>query len=211
MSTPLTIDADNSFLGRARYPKGKARLKAILEATYDIVISEGLAAASQEAIARRANVTQSAVRHYFPTKEELLLAFFSVGVERLKAVVDEKLAAHHDSAREKLLDIVSTHYDWINHTEDVYYFESAAFWGRNPGFRSMREAWYQKLTRHYRELLQEIHPDWNNPACQATAFQIVTLVLGSWTTMGNTRPMYRSSSKQALKATLMAGIDKLIT
>ena len=46
----------NSFLARARYPKGKRRLQAILDATFDIVVREGLAAASQEAIAKRAGL-----------------------------------------------------------------------------------------------------------------------------------------------------------
>ena len=62
MSDQSALNFENSFLARARYPKGKKRLQAILDAIYDIVITEGLAAASQEAIARRANVTQSAVR-----------------------------------------------------------------------------------------------------------------------------------------------------
>ena len=75
MSESSSQPESNSFLSRARYPKGRKSLQAILDATYEIVTSEGLTGASQEAIARRAKVTQSAVRHYFPTKEELLLAF----------------------------------------------------------------------------------------------------------------------------------------
>ena len=66
MSEQPAFEVENSFLSRARYPKGKRRLQAILDAMYEIVISDGLAAASQEAIAKRADVTQSAVRHYFP-------------------------------------------------------------------------------------------------------------------------------------------------
>ena len=72
------LPSDDNFIGRARYAKGRDTLKAIHDATYDIIVSKGLSAASQEAIASRANVSQSTVRHYFPTKAELLLAFFSL-------------------------------------------------------------------------------------------------------------------------------------
>ena len=48
MSEQSALNFENSFLARARYPKGRKRLQAILDATYDIVITQGLAAASQD-------------------------------------------------------------------------------------------------------------------------------------------------------------------
>lgn len=203
--------ADNSFLSRARYPKGRRSLQLILDATYDIVTTEGLAAASQEAIARRANVTQSAVRHYFHTKEELLLAFFTVGVERFRNVLQEKLYEDVANAKTKLLGIIDAHVDWISQTEDVYYFESAGFWARNPNFSDLRENWYQELATYYRDLLQQIHPDWSRAECEATSFQIVTLTLGTWTTIGATRPIQKKRSPKTLRKIVMAGVSKLIS
>lgn len=201
---------NDQFLGRARYAKGKETLKAIHDATYELIVSEGLVAASQDAIAKKANVSQSAVRHYFPSKEELLLTFFSTGVERLKSILDAKFADKNVGPREKLLDVISTHYDWINAVEDVYYFESASFWGRNPEFRTMRESWYQGITRHYKALVMQIHPGWSRKQCEAVSFQLITLVLGGWITMGNTRAVYRSRSKENLKSMLMSGAEGLI-
>jgi len=210
VTAQLSNKDDNSFLARARYSKGRKSLQAILDATFEIVTTEGLAAASQDAIAKRANVTKSAVRHYFPTKEELLLAFFTVGIERLKSIIDEKLSQNAQHPREKLLDIVATHYDWINDTDDIYYFESAAFWGRNPEFRNMRENWYQKMAGSYCELVKEIHPEWSHHHCDNVSFQILTLILGGWITMGSTRPTHQSRSIKSLKATLLDGIENLI-
>lgn len=210
MTAQSSIQGDNSFVARARYPKGRKSLQAILDATFEIVTTDGLAAASQDAIAKRANVTKSAVRHYFPTKEELLLAFFSVGVERLKAIIDEMLSQNTQSPREMLLDIVTTHYDWIGDTDDIYYFESAAFWGRNPGFRNMREDWYQQMAANYRDLVKEVHPEWSHRQCDNVSFQILTLVLGGWLTIGNTRPTHQSRSAKSLKAALRDGIESLI-
>lgn len=210
MTAQSSIKDDNSFVARARYPKGRKSLQAILDATFEIVTTKGLAAASQDAIAKRANVTKSAVRHYFPTKEELLLAFFSVGVERLKAVIDEKLNQNAESPRDMLLDVVSTHYDWIGDTDDIYYFESAAFWGRNPEFRKMRENWYQQMAGNYRKLVKEVHPEWSRYQCDNVSFQILTLVLGGWLTMGNTRPTHQTRSSKSLKAALLDGIESLV-
>ena len=209
MSPKPTVN--DEFFERARYAKGKETLRSIHKATYELIVEGGLAAASQEAIARHANVSQSAVRHYFPTKEELLLAFFSTGVVRLKVLLDQKLSENQKDPREKLLEIVSTHYDWINSVEDLYYFESASFWGRNPDFRAMREKWYQGMAKHYRNLISEINPSWSRQLCEDASFQMVTLILGGWTTMGNTRPLLRNRSKKALKNKLLMGVEKLIS
>ena len=204
------VTSSDSFLSRARYPKGRKRLQDILDATYEIIAKEGIAGASQEAIAKQANVTQSAVRHYFPTKEELLLAFFKVGVERFRSRIDAKLNEPNRDPRKQLLDIISTHYDWIIRTEDVCYFEAAAFWGRNPEFQSFRESWYRKLTESYSDLLGKIHPTWSSKEIGDTTFQLMTLVLGGWTTMGNTRSVCRDTSECNLKNKLLRGAAKLI-
>ncbi|MBT6664671.1 MAG: TetR/AcrR family transcriptional regulator [Gammaproteobacteria bacterium] len=200
----------NSFLARARYPKGKRRLQAILDATFDIVVREGLAAASQEAIAKRAGVTQSAVRHYFPTKDELLMAFFSTAIERLQQKFHVAIESGNLEPRQRLLDSASMHYARILETEDIYFFEATAFWGRNADFKKLRDEWYESLDRHYIGLLEEIHPKWSRKRCADVALQILTLILGGWVTLGSSRPMRRSGSRQALKNSLLQGIERVI-
>ena len=118
-----------------------------------------------------AEVTQSAVRHYFPTKEELLLAFFTVGVERLQLVIDNKMAETFSNSKTKLLKVAAAQLDWIS----------------------------------------EIHPTWSHQECESTRFQILTLILGSWTTLGSTRPIHRHRSPNKLKAMTLEGINKLIS
>ena len=204
------LNVENSFLSRARYPKGKKRLRAILDSTYEIVISKGLAAASQEAIAKRAEVTQSAVRHYFPTKDELLFAFFSTGVERLQQFLQAKMAEVDRDPRDLLLESASLHYDRMLEVEDVYFFEAAAFWGRNPEFSDMRDEWYQALERHYEDLIKRIHPAWGKPRCSAASIQVLTLILGGWVTLGSSRPLYRKRSRKSIRSTLLQGIERLI-
>jgi AcrR family transcriptional regulator len=141
------LDFEPSILARARYPKGRRTLQAILDATYDVVIEEGLGAASQEAIARRAQLTQSAARHYFPTKADLLLAFFTTGIERLQALLREMIAAIGSDPRTQIIESAALQFDRMLEVQDVYFFEAAAYWGRNPGARETRDRWYQTLCR----------------------------------------------------------------
>jgi AcrR family transcriptional regulator len=211
MSVYSDLNEDNSFLSRARYPKGKQRLQAILDATYDIVISEGLTAASQEAIAKRANVTQSAVRHYFPTKDELLVAFFSTGIERLQQLLQSKMSETDKDPRAQLLESATLHYDRILEVEDAYYFEAAAFWGRNPDYRKVRDAWYQSLERHYVTLIEQVNPGWDKQQCVEVSYQVLTLILGGWVTMGSSRLFYKRRSRASLKSMLLRGIERLIS
>jgi len=209
--TQPTPQFESSFLTRARYPKGRRTLQTILDATYDLIISEGMAAASQEAIAKRANVTQSAVRHYFPTKEELLYAFFATGIERLQHLLKEKLAEQGEDPRNQLLESAGLHYDRMLEAEDVYFYEAAAYWARNPEFRELRDRWYQNVLRHYAELIQRLHPDWKKEQCNTCAIQLLTLILGGWTTLGSSRPFHKKRSRKALKAILLEGVDRLIS
>ena len=174
------------------------------------MISEGLAAASQEAIARRAEVTQSAVRHYFPTKDELLIAFFSTGIERLQQRLQSKMAEIGKDPRAQLLESASLHYDRILEVEDVYFFEAAAFWGRNPEFRNLRDAWYQSLEQHYFALIEGIHPEWDKQQITTAALAVLTLILGGWVTMGSSRPVLRRRSQTSLKSMLLCGIERVI-
>lgn len=210
MTAKLLADMDESVVHKARTPKGMRALQSILDATYELVNSQGLAAASQDAIAKRANLTQSAVRYYFPKKDDLLHAFFLANIKRMEAQFKQELANEERDAHSHLIRIVALHCDRVLAVEDVFYFETAAYWSRNPGYRKLRNDWYILLSGHYSELVQQIHPDWDTDRCTATAFQIITLILGSWSTMGSSRAVYPRLERKTLKAMLLDGIEKLI-
>jgi len=201
---------DDSILSRARSPKGKRTLQAILDATYELVSSGGMAAASQEAVASGAGLTQSAVRHYFPKKEDLLDAFFEAAIERMEHQFEAEFARVDKDPRLRLIKLASLHYDRILENEDVAFFEIASAWARNPEYRKFRDNWWQRINRYYLQLVREIHPDWSRKRCTATAFQIMTLVLGGWVTMGSSHPLHHRLRRKTLKAMLIDGIERLI-
>jgi AcrR family transcriptional regulator len=150
MTAQFLIDMDESIVSKARTPKGMRTLQAILDATYVLISTEGVAAASQEAIAKRANLTQSAVRYYFPKKEHLLYAFFYANIKRLEAQFEEELAKTDRDARSQLMRIVTLHCERILAVEDVFYFEAANYWARNTGYRQLRNDWYKTAVSYGR-------------------------------------------------------------
>jgi len=198
------------FGERARTPKGRASLRAILEATFDLATTQGLRAASQEAIARRTGLTQSAVRHYFPTKSDLLDAFFWYGSQKLEQQFIDEIGKTDIDPRSRLLSLASLHYDLILQVDQSAYFETLSIWVRTPGFRRYRDGFYQRFWDYYADLLEEIHPQWGRERCSATAFQLLTLVLGGWLSLGNPRPARAGRGRNGLKAVLLDGIERLI-
>ena len=202
-------DTENSFLARARYGKGKRTLQAILDATYELITTEGLTATSQEAIARRANVSQSAVRHYFPTKDELLAAFFSVGIERLESAYRARLAEPDSDPRKQLIELACLQFERMEETKDVYFYEASAYFARNPA-QDVRTDWYQFARQAYLELIRRIHPEWDEDRCIDTSFQVYTLILGGWITMGESLPFRQHRSFRGLRGILIDGIERLI-
>lgn len=210
MVQSLTTIIDNSLMEHARTPKGRKALQAILDATYDLVSTDGLNAASQEAIAKRAGLTQSAVRHYFPRKSDLLDAFFLYSTARLEDQFRQELATLEKEPRSRLLGIASLHYDRILEVEDAAYFETLALWARTARYRRVRNQWHRRVSGYYTELVQAIHPEWDQERCTATAFQVLTLVLGGWISLGSSRPLHPRRGRKALKAMLIEGIERLI-
>lgn len=207
-ANPTTTD--DVLASRTRTPKGRQTLQAILDATFDLVGTGGLAAASQEAVATRANVSQSALRYYFPTKNDLLYAFFLASIERLEKQFKEELATTDKDPRSQLITIASLHYDRMLEVEDVFFFDTASFWSLNPGYRKIRNSWWRRMSGYYADLIQAMHPEWDSERCTASAFQVSTLVLGGWTTLGSSRPFHQRRDRKELKAMLIDGIERLL-
>jgi len=203
-------EAKSSFLDRARYPKGRKTLQAILDATYELIVTDGPTAASQQAIADRAMVTQSAVRHYFPTKDDLLQAFFATGIERLSSLLEEKLAATGIDPRTQLLECAELHYTRILEVDALFFFEATAFARRNAAFGAIRDAWYQSVMLRYQQLIHRMHPEWEVQHCKDTSYQVLTLVLGGWVTASNARPVCKEQTSADLTVILLRGISQLI-
>jgi AcrR family transcriptional regulator len=210
MARQMETLIDTRFSERTRTPKGRATLQAILEATFDLATTQGLRAASQEAIARRTGLTQSAVRHYFPTKSDLLDAFFWYGAQKLEQQFIDEFRKTDIAPRTRLLSLANLHYELIMKVDDSAYFETLSIWSRTPEYRMYRDSFEHRVRGYYADLLQLMHPEWDEKRCAATAFQLLTLVLGGWQSLGGSSTMQPRRGRKALKAILLEGIERLI-
>lgn len=194
----------------ARSAKGARTRRAVLEAAADIVACEGLAAASQEQVAARAGITQSALRHHFPTKDDLIRSLFDDVHDRHRGNVEETLLEPGLDDRERLTRIAGAHLDFVATSSDALVFESFARASRDPEARRLRNEWYQWLAGHYADLIRRIHPDLSDDECTVKAMKIVTVLLGAWLTAGASRPELGGGSEDNVRAHLLDAIIDIV-
>ena len=66
----------------------------------------------------------------------------------------------------QLVELVSKHLDSIITSQEVYFYESAAYFARREEFQSERRAWYQVLDKHFCKLVRTINPHWKKSECE---------------------------------------------
>jgi AcrR family transcriptional regulator len=175
---------EDQFAAAARTPKGARALRAIFKATRQSVGELGLDAASLDIIASRAGLTQAALRHYYPTRDDLLTAFFVAATEWFRERVEEILASDNAAARDKLERCVSWHIEYMESVDTAFWLEAQAFWLRTKSGRQIRDSWYRWLLGELSDLIGKIHPSLGLRERQRRAYAILTLTLGAWITHG---------------------------
>ena len=83
------------------------RRQDLVEATLDCVAERGLQGATLRAIALRAGVTAGLIRHYFPSKEDLLQAAYATLVGRMTEQAKAALAMDGATPRQRLAAFVA--------------------------------------------------------------------------------------------------------
>lgn len=179
------IDAiETQFAEAGRTPKGRQALRAIFRATRDVMTEVGLPAASLDLIAQRANLTQAAVRHYFPTRDDLLMRFFLAGSEWLTRQLSRMVEAEHRSPGERLEKCLDWHLEFMEQVDTANWLEMSAFALRRKAERRVRTQWYRWLAGQYAVMIGEIQPSLGSAERKRRAHVILTLVLGAWLTHG---------------------------
>lgn len=85
---------------------GEARRAALIEATLDLIAEGGAEAATVRAIAVRAGVTPGLIRHYFSSKEELMIAAHEALMSSLTEASAASLDNLPDTPRARLTGFV---------------------------------------------------------------------------------------------------------
>jgi len=204
------VEASHSSVRKPRSSRGERTLRAIHHAAALIIGEHGSAAASQEQIARRAGISQSTLRHHYPTKEGLIDAIYDSAFVGYRASVERLLLEPGGSPTQRLLRLLEAHLDHIAHSDDAYVFESFAHLARSEAGRRTRDEWYGWLSGHYAALLQQIRPGLTPDKARRIALQILTLMLGAWITLGRSRPTLIGRSAAEVRKTLLSGVEALI-
>lgn len=193
------IDAiETQFAAAGRTTKGRQALRAIFRATRDLMMEVGLPAASLDLIAQRANLTQAAVRHYFPTRDDLLMHFFLAGSAWLTGQLTRMVEAEHLSPGERLEKCLDWHLEFMEQVDTANWLEMSAFALRRKAERRVRMRWYRWLTGQYAAMIGELQPSLGRAERQRRAHVVLTLTLGAWITHGR-GSAFDSSTKPSLR------------
>lgn len=180
----MLTEVEELFAAAAPTPKGRRALRAIFRATRETVAAVGIEAASLDAIADRAGLTQAALRHYFPTRDDLLSAYFVKATEWFRGRTEAVLADEALGARDKLERCIAWHLEFMEGVDTLFWLEASAFWLRRAGTRRLRDAWYRWLCDRYAALIGQIQPAVSRSERERRAYLVLTLVLGGWITHG---------------------------
>lgn len=177
-------DIEEQFAAAGVTPKGRNARRAIFAATYKLMTSKGIEAASLEAIAHEAGMTQAAVRHYFPTREELLTAFFVAATQWFQDRVTNMLTSKELPAREQLERCITWHLEYMESVDTSVWLDASAYWLRHRLPQHTRDEFYQWVLGQYARLIRKIRPALDATECKGRAYALLTLVLGAWITHG---------------------------
>ena len=83
------------------------RKEDLIQATLSLISEHGVRGATVRAIAERAEVTQGLIRHYFSTKEDLIVAAYQYHMERMTDITSASINLAETSPRERLCAFVS--------------------------------------------------------------------------------------------------------
>ena len=86
-----------------RQPRSQATVNAILDATARILVEQGFAAASTNAVAERAGVSVGSLYQYFPNKDALVAALHARHGEQMMAVIRHALTKAMDATLDDAL------------------------------------------------------------------------------------------------------------
>lgn len=171
---------------RFRHEGEAARRAALIAAVIDCMAEGGVEAATVRAIARRADVTQGLIRHYFPSKDDLIAAAYEQLIEQLFEAPDRALAEAPDDAGQRLGAFVRGALE-ADAVDDKLLSAWAGYVGalrRAPGLRAIHAASYErfrcKLEGLIRAALADAGRSVDAAALRGQAIAVTALLDGLW-------------------------------
>ncbi|MEY4056213.1 MAG: hypothetical protein RL519_1548 [Pseudomonadota bacterium] len=193
-----------------RVTKGERTRRRIMDEARAMIDEVGIDAISQEAVARRVGITQSALRHHFPTRESMFDAIFDQAFSGFYRSAERVLLEPGNEPRQRLLKLCALHLGYVVTESDRLALGSFAHYLYNPALLARQSSWYHWIAGHYAALLAAIRPDLDAATRQGRALAILTMSIGAWTTIGRSHPQWPDLPGMAAKDALLAAIEQLI-
>lgn len=194
----------------ARETKGERTRRRIMDEARAMIDEMGIDAISQEAVAKRVGITQSALRHHFPTREGMFDAIFDHVFNGFYRSAEKILLEPGFEPRKRLQLLCNMHLGYVVQESDRVAIGSFAHYLYNPDLLARQSAWYQWLVGHYASLLGAIRPELDEGARQSRSLAILTMCIGAWVTIGRSRPQWTELAGPAAHDALADAIDHLI-
>lgn len=118
--------------GIERETKGERTRRRIMDEARAMIDEVGIEAISQEAVARRVGITQSALRHHFPTREALFDAIFDHVFSGFYRSAEAVLLEPGHDPRQRLLKLCDLHLGYVTSESDRVALGSFAHYLYNP-------------------------------------------------------------------------------
>lgn len=170
----------------------------------------GIEAISQEAVARRVGITQSALRHHFPTKEGMFDAIFDQVFTSFYRSAEQVLLEPSGEPRNRLVRLCVLHLDYVVSESDRVALESFAHYLHNAELLARQSSWYHWIVGHYGALLATIRPDLDEKVRRGRALAILTMCIGAWITIGRSRPAWPGMPEGEARSAILHAIEQLI-
>lgn len=193
-----------------RETKGERTRRRIMAEARAMIDEMGIEAISQEAVAQRVGITQSALRHHFPTRDSMFDAIFDHVFSGFYRSAEQVLLDPGHAPRERLLKLCALHLDYVATESDRVSLQSFAYYLYRPELLSRQSSWYHWIASHYAMLLGSIRPELDAAERTGRALAIISLCIGAWVTVGQSRPSWPDLPGGNPAAHLLAAIETLI-
>lgn len=193
-----------------RETKGERTRRRIMSEARAMIDEMGIDAISQDAIAKKVGITQSALRHHFPTRESMFDAIFDHAFSGFYRSAEQILLEPGSQPRQRLLKLCTLHLGYAMSESDRVSLQSFAHYLYNPDLLARQSSWYHWIAGHYAALLGAIRPELEEKTRQARALAILTMSIGAWVTVGRSRPPWPALPGEEAKTALLAAIELLI-
>lgn len=193
-----------------RETKGERTRRRIMAEARAMISDFGIDGISQDAVAKKVGITQSALRHHFPTRESMFDAIFDDVFSSFYRSAEQILLEPGSGPRQRLMKLCALHIGYAMSENDRVALQSFAHYLYNADLLARQSSWYHWIAGHYAGLLGTIRPDLDEVTRQGRALAILTMSVGTWITVGQSRPSWTALPDENAKAALIAAIEHLI-